>query len=219
MPGTAVYCPGLDTEMQTPLDQMVFYKWVEKNDVHVGGGRSLANVDSSAKLYVLCHGHGQLPLFSTNAGKWSAVDLATLMLNDGLKTSHRELELLVCHAGESLTSTKAAEQRMALYHQYKNAAAIANKVQMNKISAKFDAVASQGPGPALFSHESQILPLCAQLVQALKDLGFGFIRVRGYKASVCMYCSEGPGVVLLDLRKSGGIWGERATPEYTVDWL
>ena len=100
MPNTAVYCPGLNSEMQGDLDSMVYYKWVDKADVHVGGGLSLGRVDPQWKLYHLCHGHAQLPLFSTKAGKWSAKELATLMCNDGFKNTHRSVELLVCHAGQ-----------------------------------------------------------------------------------------------------------------------
>jgi hypothetical protein len=219
MPNTAIYCPGLDTEMQGNLDSLVYYKWVDKADVHVGGSLSLGRVDPQWKLYILCHGHAQLPLFSTKAGKWSAKELATLMLNDGFKNTHRSVELLVCHAGESITSEKASEQRMAIYHQFKDAKTAGNDVKAGKLAKKFDQVAAKGPKPSLFNHEGQVIPLCAQFVQELKNLGFQYVSVTGYKAPVCQYYAEGAGQVLLDLESKGGRWGEPATPEYTVKWL
>lgn len=64
-----------------------------------------------------------------------------------------------------------------------------------------------------------MIPLRAQFVQELKNVGFQYISVTGYKAPVCQYYTEGPGQVLLDLESKGGRWGEPATPEYTVKWL
>jgi hypothetical protein len=77
------------------------------------------------------------------------------------------------------------------------------------------------PPPAFFSHEDQVLPLCAKFAQALKTAGFGYIRVTGYKCPVAQYYGTPPnGQVHLDLKSKGGSWGVPAVdhPDYKVIW-
>lgn len=205
--------------MSGMFDSMVSAKIVKKEDTHVGLGRSLNKVDVRDKLYLLCHGHSQLPLFSTTVGKWSADELADRMVSDGLKTTLREIEMLVCHAGESITTKSAAKERMTLYHRFLGAKTKNDQKAMNKIAKKFDSVVSKGPKPSFFTHENQVVPLCAQFVQSLKNRGFQYIRVTAYKCPVAQYFGDGK--VHLDLKTKGGAWGVEAdsVPEYRVVWL
>jgi hypothetical protein len=215
LPTAAVYCPGLDPEMQGGIDALVYWKWVDKADVHVGGGRSLGNLDEKKKLYLLCHGHGAMPLFCTKAGRWTAAQLADLMMTDGLKAGHREIEMLVCHAGESITTNDASEQRMAIYHQHAQAKAQGNNAAMQKLEAKFMKVVAQGPGPAVFSHADQVIPLCAQFIDALKQRGLTNIRVTAYKAAVSQ-AFDGSRQVYLVFPNA---FPTPATEQDTVRWL
>ncbi len=180
----AVYCPGLDAEMQKGIDALLYWKWVDGASIHVGGGRSLGNLDVHKKLYLLCHGHGAMPLFVTGAGSWTAAQLANLMVTDGLKLTHREIEMLVCHAGESITSIAASEQRMAVYHQFRKAKSNDDQKSMAHLRSKFEKLLPKGPRPSVFSHASQVIPMCAQLVDELKKCGFTNVRITAYKAAV-----------------------------------
>lgn len=222
MPNTAIYCPGVDEEMNQNLSRLVECKWADKSNVFTGGKKELGRLDPSWKLYLLAHGHAQMPLFSTKAGKWTAKQMVDLMVSDGLKKSHRVIELLVCHAGESITSKSAAKERMSLYQRFLLAQSAKDQKKQNQLVQKFTKVVEKGPKPSAFTREDQTLPVCAQFVQELKHQGFSNIRVIGYAAPVCQYYSDGPGKVRLDTTAMGGGWGandENTMKRYTVTWL
>lgn len=222
MPNAGIYCPGVDEEMQENLNQMVSCGWADANHVYKGGQGGLNSLDPMWKLYILCHGHKYLPVFSTEAGKWSAEELADLIVKDGLKNTHRTIELLVCHAGASVTTKKAAIERTAIAQKAKAAKTAGNDAKFEKLKDKFLKVSAKGPQPANFTHQDQVLPLCAQFVQELKTRRFEFIRVIGYALPVCMLFAEAPGKVRLDASARGGSYGagdEHTMKQYTVTWL
>jgi hypothetical protein len=215
----AVYCPGLDDELAGKFDQLVFFGWVGVDDCHAGLGRSLDRVPVDTKLYLLCHGHAQLPLFSTSVGKWNAGELADRMMSDGLNKDHRDIEMLVCHAGESISTEKDAAKRMVIYQQWRAAQAANQAAEMKKLQDKFAKLAKKGSKPSSYDHEKKVLPLCAQLTQELKIRGFDCIRVIAYACEVAMYFGY-TNEVMLDLTAKGGTWGVKASanPDYRKVW-
>ena len=54
-----------------------------------------------------------MPIFRTNK-TFSATELADLLVKDGLSLDQKEIELLVCHAGESVNTEKRSNYLMKM---------------------------------------------------------------------------------------------------------
>jgi hypothetical protein len=163
------------------------------------------------KLYIIAHGHKQMPVFACNKQRWTASELVKLLNADGLPTTWREIELLVCHAGESVNSVKIGGKLMGIQQQ-----AVSLKAQgvasgsraMKQLEQKFNTTAAKGLAPSAFTSDDQLLPLVAQFVHTLKTHTppYTNFRVISYGAKVAQNFSSG--TVSLDLRDRGGAWDE-----------
>ena len=182
------------------------------------GACDLAKFAPQSKLYVLAHGHAQMPMFTNENGKWSASQLALMLEADGLPKDQRDIELLVCHAGQSVNDKATASKLLKIFS--KSEAAKAQGKGTGAFDAKYAEAAAKGTKPRFFESdpEALLIPLAAQLAQALKRLGYTHFRVISYKCPVAQYTTEGH--VHLDLSTKGGHWGARATdhPTFRVIW-
>jgi hypothetical protein len=185
-----------------------------------GGASDLSKFSATSKLYILAHGHSKMPFFSNGNGKWDATQLASMLEGDGLPKHQRDIELLVCHAGESVNNKSAATKLVKICENAKKASD-QNKSK-DKFIKSFNKVSDEsGTEPTFFETdpENLLVPLAAQLTQALKSRKYTNIRIISYKCPVAQY-SQG-GEVYLDLTKKGGGWGVKAkdNPTYRVTWL
>ncbi len=165
--------------------------------------------DPSAKLYLLAHANDRLPVFMGNKQRYTPAQVADLLIADKLNKEHRDIELLVCSAGESLNTLKGHKVVMKYVNKYDLATQQCDEKKQKKVLDEYNKVSELLPPHSFFEQNPQnlLLPLAAQFCQALKDRGFTNFRVIGYKCPVSMY-SEG-GKVHLDLREKGG-------PEFPV---
>jgi hypothetical protein len=187
-----------------------------------GGKGGLHIFDPTAKLYVLIHGHKSLPLFVTKGFKqgWTANQLAEQLRLDGLSLEQRDIELLVCHAGESVNTGKGAAQLAALREQNQKALQANNKSKVAELARKWEALIAKQQPPKSFEDDPEhlLLPMAAQLASALRQRKFTHFRIISYKCPVAQY--SGGRHVYLDLRPKGGQWGESADdhPIYRAIW-
>ena len=174
----------------------------------------------TVKLYILSHGHARMPLFTSASLSWTADQVAAQLKADGLSLEQRDIELLVCHAGESVNSREGAAKLMELRDQYRRAKETGKEGKVKKLVAKYENLSAQQPQPTFFEHDPErlLLPLAAQLSAALKRRGFTHFRIISYKCPVAQYNPDGH--VYLDLASKGGQWGVSADdhPEYRVIW-
>jgi hypothetical protein len=215
-----IWCPGLDPEMRDVGKQFITALGLDVN-LYEGGKGGLDGFDPHAKLWILCHGHDRMPRFVTQKGNWSAEQLATLLAADGLPKDQREIELLVCHAGESVNSRANAQKLLGL--QKKATAYTKTGKQIPAaLQAKYKKTEAKGQRPQFFETAANggdlLLPMAAQLSQALKAAGFTHFRLISYKAPVAQYANGKK--VYLDLRSKGGAWGKAAelVPQYRAIW-
>lgn len=183
------------------------------------GTRELGNFSPDSKLYILAHGHSEIPAFSNKNGKWTATQLANMLSGDGLPNNHREIELLVCHAGESVNNKKTGEKLLRTYQNYE--AAKSGNRNVSKFKKLYNKINKKSTSPTFFEDDPEklLIPLAAQLVQSLKYIGYTNVRVISYKCPVAQYSAGGE--VYLDLSKKGGRWGVKAKDhsQYRVVWL
>jgi hypothetical protein len=212
-----IYCPSIDADMGESIRVFLYYFPSVYQRPFEGGKKQLGSLSPASKLYVICHGHSEMPLFKTGTGSWTAAQLAGLMESDGLRKDHRVIELLVCHAGASVTSISAGQHRLALRAKAQKAQKAGRTRRVEKLKAEYGKV--RGPGPAEYSNVKQILPMCAQFIDALKKNKYSYIRVISYACPVAQYYVGGQ--VHLDLRSRGGQWGVRASehPDLVKVWL
>jgi hypothetical protein len=212
----AVYCPGIDDEMKRNIASLFMHFPKMYKTAFEGGCKCLGSLSPQARLYILCHGHAEMPLFTTEKGKWTARQLADMLEGDGLRKDHRDIELLVCHAGESVSSSAAADKRMGLAASFAQAKAKGDETTMARLKAAYSKV--KAPAPAPFTSGSQVLPVVAQLVQVLKDKHYDYLSITSYACPVAQYYANGQ--VHLDLKKLGGQWGVPASrhPELKKVW-
>jgi hypothetical protein len=205
-----IWCPSIDSEMRGQMETVIStFPHMHKTPLE-GGKKELGSFTPlTDKLYIIAHGHAQMPLFTCNKKHWNATELVDLLQTDGLPTTWRDIELLVCHAGESVNSVKVGSKLLALQQMGKDLKAqgvAPGSSQFTKLGKKFDAIAAKGPKPSAFTSDDQLLPLVAQFTQALKNKKYTNFRVISYAAPVAQNFSTGE--VRLDLRKTGGEWGE-----------
>lgn len=161
---------------------------------HYGGQKTLGGVGANDTLYLLMHGHGTMPLFTQRkcvvdgeANRphfWSAEEMAALLESDGLPKTHRDINMLVCHAGESLGDRAIANQLLAI--QAKVPAVRKNAVEMAALSNKYATLAAKMV-PSGYSNAGQTFPMGAQLFRELSIRGYNNLRIVSYKAPVATY--------------------------------
>jgi hypothetical protein len=138
-----------------------------------------------------------MPLFTTKAGKWTADQLADLLLATGIDQTIRNITMLVCHAGESVNTIENANAMMDLSVQFASASE-ERKAELNK---KYEEIKQSAREPGLYERtgdslediESQsnlLLPMAAQLSAALKHRGFSHFQLISFKAPVMQNFGE-----------------------------
>lgn len=205
-----IWCPSIDSEMRGQMDSVIrSFPQMHQTALEGGKGELGAFNPLTDKLYIIAHGHSQMPVFKCNKKHWTATELVQLLMADGLPATWRDIELLVCHAGESVNSVKVGDKLMGIQQQaldLKAKGVTAGSAPMNKLVTTFNAAAAKGQAPSAFTSQDQLLPLAAQFTQALKDNRYTNFRVISYGAPVAQNFSGG--TVTLDMKTKGGAWGE-----------
>lgn len=215
----SIWCPSIDKEMHDQMD--VFIKnFPETNEKFLeGGARQLGDLNPlTDKLYIIAHGHSQMPIFKCDNQLWTANELVELLSADGLPANWRDIELLVCNAGASVNSVKVGNKLLAIQQQAQKLKAqgvATGSEQMDRLAVKHKKAAVKGQeAPSAFTSHDQLLPLAAQFTQALKNHQYTHFRVISYAAPVAQYFHNG--TVKLNLAANGGRWGEEATQYPTM---
>ncbi|WP_375447327.1 hypothetical protein [uncultured Fibrella sp.] len=145
------------------------------------GKRELKSFAPSGKLYIVCHGHEALPIFTNSMGKWTAENIAEMLELDGLSKEQQVIELLVCYAGLSVNSIERLKKIQALQSEAarlgagkEQSAAIAALVRMQKEPSELKP----------YSNPQQVMPLANQLFNALTSRGYTKLKLISYKAKV-----------------------------------
>ncbi len=176
-----------------------------------GGGGELRFLLPTTKLYILCHGDPNMPLFLTHgAGSWSASELADMLAADGLKRDHKDIELLVCYAGESVNTRANGAEMMRLRSEAKAARAAGDDTRLLNAQQTFAGLRASAPPSQFFEVDPALwlVPLAGQLATALRQREYTNFRLVSYKCPVAQYNPDAS--VYLDLRKKGGDFGESA---------
>lgn len=187
---------------------------------HWQGGDSptdLRKFSPNATLYILAHGHSQMPVFTIAKKQWTADQLAARLVKDGLRIDQNNIVMLVCHAGESV-NTKAAGEALWKLQQKNNALKAAlnaipetdvrtrARIEAQKavVAERFGAVLEGPHHQHATLYESArnqadlLLPMAAQLSAAFKIRGFDNFMLTSYKAPVRTMLVNGS--ICLDLR-------------------
>ena len=179
-----------------------------------GNTVALGTVDATAKLYIICHGHQDMPYFTVGKQRWTAKEMAELLEGSGLKKTHREIVMLICHAGQSLGNEAVINQRVALqstYDKVKNATTGKDAIKKADTLHKFAELKDQA-SPTNFTNKEQVLPMICQLIDALKAKKYDFIRMQAFLGPVKADLSNG-----IKVEIQGRY--EDASPANTVNWL
>jgi hypothetical protein len=194
-----------------------------------GGQRELDFLLQTTKLYILCHGDPNMPLFLTHGsngrggGHWSAQELADMLEADGLKRDHKDIELLVCHAGESVNTRANGAEMMRLRAEAIAARAARNDDQLAAARAVLAGLRASAPPSRFFEVDPErwLVPMAGQLAAALRERGFTHFRLVSYKCPIAQY-NPPDAKLYLDLSSKGGNWGESADSpknlKYRVIW-
>lgn len=215
-----LWCPGLDPEMRGRAASIITALPNMYHQVLEGGKGGLGDFFPTVTLYILAHGHSSMPLFTTKAGTWTANQLVDLLVRDGLSHEQRDIELLVCHAGESVNTREGAAKLMNIRDQALKAKDQGKLSKFEEFKKKFAKLESQKQPAAFFETDPEklLLPLAAQFSQALKNSGFTHFRITSYKCPVAQYNPDAH--IYLNLTPKGGAWGVSADeqPQYRVVW-
>lgn len=215
--------PLPDSEMRTLAERMI-----GKMKLHPvfqqNGACNLSEFDPKNKLYILAHGHGELPYFMNDNGQWSASQVAKMLKADNLPTDQREIELLVCNAGESVNDKKRAAKLEDLFGKLTDAKAAGKNIDAIKAQYNRSILKSTAPQPFEKDPEKLLLPMAAQLAQALKLEGFTHFSIISYMCPVSTVMTDEH--VRLDLSGKEiapgvkGVWGAKASlfPKFRVVW-
>jgi hypothetical protein len=179
-----------------------------------GNTVALGTVDPMEKLYIICHGHQDMPVFTVAKERWTAQQMADLLESSGLKKTHREIVMLVCHAGQTLGDKSVINQRLALqetYDKVRNSTSGKDVAKKEKVINKFADLKDQA-SPTTFTHKDQVLPMICQLIDALKAKKYEFIRMQAFLGPVSANLSNG-----IKVEVHGRF--EAASPSNTVNWL
>ncbi len=188
-----IWCPGIDTEMQATGANMI--KNLKLDSTLHTAGSDLSKFSAKARLYILAHGHAKMPLFSTTAGNWTADQVASMLLDCGLRSEIRHITMLVCHAGESVNTVENAKALLEIQSRFTAAKEAKNQALMDQLTAAYSQASKSASAPrfyeradnsteAIAQQSKQLLPMAAQLSAAMKKLGFAYFMLESYKAPV-----------------------------------
>lgn len=188
-----------------------------------GGHQNLTDLSqfsTTSTIYILAHGHEAMPVFTIADKQFTAKQLVGKMVEDKVRTDHRNFTMMVCHAGESV-NTKAAGNALWVIQQKNNElkALLAMLPDNNErkrewientqagLKDNFAAVKA-GPThrpPEMYepfsdtqSMEEQLLPMAAQLSVEMRKQGFSHFALQSFKAPVINMQINGE--ICLDLR-------------------
>jgi hypothetical protein len=198
-----VWCPSMDEiEMKPQMQTMIMCFDNMHKEPLAGGRKQLGAFEPSSdfKLYIMVHGHAQMPMFTCNGKYWNATQLVALLKSDGLKTTWRDIELLVCHAGQSVNKVKIGtklvtilRESQALHSWQANQEARGitfgseqTSKSIERVETKFKETAAKGKEPGAYTSKSQLLPMAGQFAQALKSAGYTHFRVISWAAAISM---------------------------------
>ena len=200
-----IWCPSIDSEMRGNMDSFMCAFPKPHKTALEGGQKQLGGFDPlTHKLYIVAHGHEQMPLFACNKQRWTE-PVGRLVGRRWSTPDWREIELLVCHAGQSVNTAKVGEKLLAI-HQ-KSLTVAVDPAKVNSLRDQYNAIAPKGQRPSPFLSQDQLLPLAAQFVHSLKTHNPPYTNflVTSYAVAVCQHFSLG--YVTLDLTGNGGPWG------------
>ncbi|HVZ43848.1 MAG TPA: hypothetical protein VHA82_08560 [Ramlibacter sp.] len=193
----------------------------------------LSQFSINSTIYLLAHGHGQMPVFMIDKQHFTPEQFVELLIKDKLRREHRNFTMLVCHAGESV-NTKAAgnalwaiqQKNNALKAQIETLSAISGAAESTKAAAQITLLEGEKrkvaaewgtviAGPAHRHAEmfesfeqarmtEQLLPLAAQLSAAMKHRGFSNFALRSFKAPVRNSPTNGQICLDLEYARSKG---------------
>ncbi|WP_147298039.1 hypothetical protein [Trinickia dinghuensis] len=197
-----LWCPGVDDEMKRIGRGMIGDLMLD-GTLYEGGATGLEKFSSNAKCYILAHANTDMPVVQTKKGKWNSAEIAAMLLASGLNPEIRQIEMLVCHAGESVNNAAAGNKLYELFRKYKAAQAAQNETLAAAVEAQYAAASALTTDPKFYEDGSnpftesdeqrerrltkqseQLLPVAASLSDALKKLGFSNFTLTSYRAPV-----------------------------------
>ncbi len=217
----AIYCPVNDKSLLGDMKGFCYFWPNSFARPFLAGKGGLDTLHCRAPLYLFVHGHGLVPLFTSAVGSLTPDQVAAQLLKDGLNRDHRDLHLLVCNAGSSVTSWSESKKRLALRDKAMTAKRLGDDKTFDKYSKQFAQRAKKGPRiqPYTFGRK-QTYPLAALLMGAMKRRGFSMLRIISYAAPVVPNFDQRE--VLLDLSGlvPGGDYGDKASdhPQFEKVW-
>jgi hypothetical protein len=195
-----LWCPSIDQNIKSIAAKAL----IKLPDIYPrlleGGKKELDKFKPTQKLYIVAHGDPRMPIFRTNK-TFSATELADLLVKDGLSLEQKEIELLVCHAGESVNSSERAGYLMRLRNKIDGLRSAGRTAEADTRSQRLQQEARSEPPPEFYdaaNSKGRELPLGAQLVQALKGHNFTNLLVICYQSPISDTFTGG--VVCLDLK-------------------
>lgn len=196
-----IWCPGIDKEMTECSENFIQHLHLSPRLYGAGQG-GLEKFGAGSTCYVLAHGHAEFPVFSTKKGKWTAEQLARMLVDSGLNPDIKFIQMLVCHAGESVNNLETGSELYRLWLAYR--AADGNAKKQKVILAAYEEAKKKGSAPTIYHDQTvdwfqkteleneermerqskQVLPMSAQLTNALKQLGVNSFILTSYMAPV-----------------------------------
>ena len=206
--------------------------------------RECAGLDAlahSATLYIVAHGSTTSAHFIAGNKRFTAKEVAHSLEQAGLKKDHQQLVLLVCHAGDTvgtMNDVMAFEKASTKVLKLKEDAA-KHRMDVDKVQAHLTAEKQLKLGMSQWQPKNwteveaafgsvtkarnagYILPLAAQLVEELRRMGYGQIKVRAFNGEVSNIFSAG---IMLEHRSVNPKTGESemvsapANASNTVNW-
>jgi hypothetical protein len=202
-----LWCPSVDNDIKDIAKQAL----KKLSDMYPrlleGGKKELAQFKPEQKLYIVAHGDPRMPIFRTDK-TFSATELADLLVKDGLSLEQKEIELLVCHAGESVNTEKRSNYLMEMRNKIVQTRTV-NAEAANGLSKRLQTETRNEKAPQFYdanNSKERELPLGAQLVQALKGHNFTNLLITCYQAPITSTFNNG--VVCLDLKGKTNLAGK-----------
>jgi hypothetical protein len=214
--------------MKGSIKDMTDNYWVDQAHVYSATKGGMGKIEVDRKLYIMSHGNSILPIFQTKTGRWTAEHMAKLLVKNGLKKEHRDIELIVCNAGASVSNVKTYEERLPQHKELMRAEG--NKQLHAKLLDEWTKKVGKSKPTQYFGKVEenpqmlQVLPLAAQFAGALNTAGFKNFRITCYRLPVSRkFASEPAGKISLDTTgmEPHGKWGdsrEDIVEKYKVEW-
>lgn len=202
-----LWCPSVDNDIKYIAKQAL----KKLSDMYPrlleGGKKELSQFKPTQKLYIVAHGDPRMPIFRTDK-TFTPTELADLLVKDGLSLEQKEIELLVCHAGESVNTEKRSNYLMKMRNKIVETRKV-NADAATRLSNRLQSETRNEKTPEFYDAEhssGRELPLGAQLVQALKNHNFTKLLVTCYQAPITSTFHNG--VVCLNLKGKKRLTGE-----------